>query len=153
MCKKAIPFSDENQNHALAAAKLFLNSAPDYTRQKLHRDYFRTLMEVPFLSEAELLRGQITEAPPNVKSDVDLDAEEAFDQQSLLDMVGAPQSANQPAQSSASMASSTRGRRPKAKAAAKTARGAGVVSVRQGSSQRSIPPTLNSSSSSDSPSD
>ena len=148
MCKKAIPFTEDNRDHALAAAKWFLNSASTYTRQKLHRDCFKTLMEAPYLAEAELLRGQITEAPRNVKSDVDLDAAEAFEQQSLLDMVDAPQSADRPAQSSASVASSARGQRPKSKAKAKAARGAGRVSARHGSSQRSVRSSSSSSSSS-----
>ena len=110
-------------------------------------------MEAPYLPEAELLRGQITEAPRNVKSDVELDAEEAFMQQSLLDMIGDPQSANQPARSSASVASSTRGRRPKAKAKAKAAGSASVVCARHGSSQRSVRSSPRSSSSSSSTSD
>lgn len=116
MCKKAIPFTDDNREHALAAAKWWLNAAPEFDRQKLHRDKFRKLMEAPFLSEAELVAGQVTVAPAIVRSDVDLDREGI----SLLEFIAQPpgQGTDKATRSNASNPSTRRSSQPKSKAAA-----------------------------------
>ena len=114
MCKKAIPFTDDNREHALAAAKWWLNAAPEFDRQKLHRDKFRKLMEAPFLSEAELVAGQVTVAPAIVRSDVDLDQESI----SLLDFIVQPPGTDRATRSNASNPSARRSSQPKSKAAA-----------------------------------
>ena len=80
-CKKTITYSEDNEQHALSAARWWCNQALDMNTQKDHLELFNDLLEVPFYPYDVLLQGQITTPPVGkVKTDIELHAEMAAQQ-------------------------------------------------------------------------
>ena len=79
-------YSPETEEHALAAARWWLNQSRIVSTQQEHLNLFWQLQEVPFYPYDLLLQGQITEGPAGpVKTDVEVqrardtqDAEDAM---------------------------------------------------------------------------
>ena len=77
-CKRTIHYSEETEEHCLMVAKWWCNQAKLYRKQVYHRGCFVDVLEVPYQPDCVLEEGKIIEAPDgHVKTDVDIDLEDA----------------------------------------------------------------------------
>ena len=76
-CKKRLHYKADTRDATLAALRFWLNSASTFNRQRYHIPSLRSVLDVPHLPYDVLLREQLTSKPAVVKTDDDIDAEEA----------------------------------------------------------------------------